>query len=353
MNAPDTNARPDPQTERQAECQRERMPRITLIDTLRGVALIAMASYHFTWDLEYFGYVDPGTATSGFFRIYARLIASTFLFLAGVSLVLAHGRGIRWPAFRKRLIMVAAAALLISIATWFIFENEWIYFGILHNIAVTSVIGLLFISLPWFVPGLVALAIIGTMVTDYALMPGLMDTPLFDSRWLSWIGFAEMPPRSNDYVPVFPWIAAVLAGMAIAGLVVSRGWHHPLATLQTKQNVLTRAGRHSLAFYLIHQPVLLALLYLFSLAYPAPPPDPRLTYVRSCQQSCMGEANDTKLCTYFCSCTADRLTAENLMTPLQNGTITPQDSRITGMAQECSIMPDPDAAKAGQSTPKP
>ncbi|MDE1158697.1 MAG: DUF1624 domain-containing protein [Neorhizobium sp.] len=327
------------------------MPRIQLIDTLRGLALIAMASYHFTWDLEYFGYVDPGTATSGFFRIYARCIASTFLFLAGVSLVLAHGRGIRWASFRKRLAMVAGAALLISVATWFIFEDEWIYFGILHNIAVTGVVGLLFVRLPWFVAGLVALAIIGAMVMDTALMPGLMDTPAFDSRWLSWIGFAEMPPRSNDYVPVFPWIAAVLVGIAVATLVVSRGWHHRLAGLQTKQNILTKAGRHSLAFYLIHQPVLLALVYLFSAVHPAPPPDPRLGYVRSCQQSCMAESGDPKLCSYFCSCTADRLISDNLMTPLQKGTITPQDSRITEMAQECSIMPEPDAPAAGQSTP--
>lgn len=347
MSAADSNSHQMP------ERMTDRIPRIQLIDTLRGLALIAMASYHFTWDLEYFGYVDPGTATSGFFRIYARCIASTFLFLAGVSLVLAHGRGIRWAAFRKRLYMVAGAALLISVATWFIFQNEWIYFGILHNMTVSSLIGLLFVRLPWFVPGLVAIAIVGAMVTDYALMPGLMDTPLFDSRWLSWIGFAEMPPRSNDYVPVFPWIAAVLAGIAIAGLVLSRGWHSRLAAVQTKHNILTKAGRHSLAFYLIHQPVLLALLYLFSYVHPAPPPDPRLTYMMSCQQSCVGEANDTKLCTYFCSCTADRLTTEHLMTPLQNGTITPQDGRITQMAQECSIMPDPDAAKPGQSTPKP
>jgi uncharacterized membrane protein len=315
----------------------ERAPRIHLIDTLRGLALIAMASYHFTWDLEYFGYVGPGTATQGFFRIYARCIASSFLFLVGVSLVLAHGRGIRWQPFRKRLAMVAAAAIVISVATWFIFADEWIYFGILHNIVLSSLIGLLFVRLPWVVPALVAILIVAAMLVDNTAMPGLMDSPLFDTRWLAWIGFAEMPPRSNDYVPLFPWVAAMLAGMAAAGLVTTRGWQHRLAGIQTRQNILTMAGRHSLAFYLIHQPVLLGLLYVFSLVHPAPVPDPRVTYINSCQPSCMRETNDAKLCQSFCSCTADRLISENLMTPMQTGKISPQDSRIQILAQECSI----------------
>ncbi|AYD01324.1 heparan-alpha-glucosaminide N-acetyltransferase [Neorhizobium sp. NCHU2750] len=315
-----------------------RSPRILLIDTLRGVALIAMASYHFTWDLEYFGYVDPGTATQGFFRIYARCIASTFLFLVGISLVLAHGREIRWQAFGKRLAMVAGAAILVSIATFYIFADEWIYFGILHNIAVTSLIGVLFTRLPWFVPGIVAAVIVALMVTDYSLVPGLMDSPIFDTRWLSWIGFAEMPPRSNDYVPIFPWIAAVLFGIAVAGCVVARGWHLKLANVQARKNILTMAGQHSLAFYLLHQPALLALLYLFSLVHPAPPPDLRLSYINSCQPSCMRDTHNAELCRNFCNCTADRLASENLMTSLQNGTITPQDNRIQILAQECSIQ---------------
>ncbi|MBW6424728.1 DUF1624 domain-containing protein [Rhizobium sp. XQZ8] len=314
-----------------------RTPRITLIDTLRGVALIAMATYHFTWDLEFFGYLDPGTATQGFFRIYARSIASSFLFLAGVSLVLAHFPVIRWQSFWKRFAMVAGAAAAISIATYIAFPGEWIYFGILHNIALSSLIGLAFLRLPPLVTGVIVLVVIAAMLADYSLAPGTLDSAVFNTRWLSWLGFAEIPPRSNDYVPLFPWIAALLAGVTIARIAMSRNWLSGLAAVQTRQNLLSKAGRHSLLVYLVHQPVLIALVYLFSLVHPAPPPDPRHNYVLTCEAGCTREGNDTKLCQKFCGCTADRLIAQSLMEPMLKGNIALQDNRVQAIVEECSI----------------
>ena len=76
--------------------------RMPWLDMARGIALLAMASYHFMWDLASFGYLEPDFPASGWPRIYARAIASTFLFLAGFSLVLAHGDHIRWQSFWKR-----------------------------------------------------------------------------------------------------------------------------------------------------------------------------------------------------------------------------------------------------------
>jgi uncharacterized membrane protein len=314
-----------------------RVPRITLIDTLRGVALIAMATYHFAWDLEFFGYVEPGTATQGFFRIYARSIASSFLFLAGVSLVLAHYPHLRWHSFWKRFGMVAGAAIAISLATLIAFPSEWIYFGILHNIAVSSLIGIAFLRLPIFVPAALAIVVVLGMVVDYSLMPGTLDSPVFNTRFLSWIGFAEIPPRSNDYVPLFPWIAALLLGIALARLALAQQWLPGLAALQTKPNLLSKAGRHSLVIYLVHQPILIAIVYLFSLIHPAPPPDPRPNYISSCEMSCRQTGGEQPLCQHFCGCTADRLIAGQLMTPLQTRAISAQDDRIQTIAEQCSI----------------
>jgi uncharacterized membrane protein len=315
-----------------------RMLRIPLIDTLRGVALVAMASYHFTWDLEFFGYIEPGTATQGLWRLYARLIATSFLFLVGVSLVLAHGQQIRWASFGKRLAMVVAAALMISIGTLIALPQEWIYFGILHNIALSSLLALVFLRVPPLVTGLVALALGTLMVLDNWIMPGLVGYGIFDSRWLAWTGLAEAPPRSNDFVPLFPWFAAVLAGVAVAGLLRGHGGFARLAGWQTRRNILTRAGQHSLVFYLVHQPLLIGLLYLFSLVYPAPAADPVVEYNRSCAASCTAEGNDAGMCGRFCGCTAEALVAQSLMEPMRRGEIDPtSDDRVLAMAGECSV----------------
>ncbi|MDQ0455958.1 putative membrane protein [Rhizobium paknamense] len=304
--------------------------RITLLDGLRGLALIAMASYHFTWDLEFFGYVEEGTAVSGPWKYYARGIASTFLFLVGVSLVLAHGRGIRWQSFGKRLGQIAAAAVLISVATYFTMGAGWIFFGILHAIAVTSLAGLLFVKLPEVVTLAAALGCLWLGAYGHS--------PLFDTPALWWLGLSETLPRSNDYVPVFPWFAAVLFGIAAARLALRFGWTERLAGLPGGPRLLQWAGRHSLIFYLVHQPVLISLVYLASLVAPPPAPDPALSYSKSCQRSCVAGGNEARFCNRFCSCTLEKLQQQQLLAPLQSGAIIPeQDDRVLKLARECTI----------------
>ena len=151
--------------------------RLHWMDALRGIALITMATYHLSWDLEFFNYLAPGTANSLPLKIYARSIASSFLFLAGFSLYLAHGRGIRWQPFWKRLAKIVVAALLVTVATFFAMRDEFIYFGILHNIAAASLIGLLFLRAPPLVNIVVAAAAIAAPIW---LRDGFFDTqPLY------------------------------------------------------------------------------------------------------------------------------------------------------------------------------
>ena len=312
-------------------------PRITLIDTLRGAALVAMASYHFTWDLEFFGYVEPGTATSGWWKLYARSIASSFLFLAGVSLALAHYPTIRWNSFWKRFGMVAGAAAAISIATFFATPNEWIFFGILHCIALGSLIGLAFLRAPPLLTAGVAGLIVLALIID-SQMPGTVRSSLFDPRFLAWTGLSATPPRSNDFVPLFPWLAALLSGMAVARIAMTWSWLEPLSRVQTRPNLLSLAGRHSLLVYLVHQPVLIAIVYLFSIINPPAPVDPVQAYQASCERGCVSEGNDPGLCARFCTCTRDALVAQSLLEPVQNGSIIAQaDERVQAIAQECAI----------------
>lgn len=306
------------------------IPRIGALDSLRGLALLAMASYHFTWDLEFFGYIEQGTAVTGPWKIYARCIASTFLFLVGFSLFLAHGQGIRWRSFGKRLGQIAAAALLISVATYFVMGDGWIFFGILHGIALMSVFALPCLRLP------VVITLVAAAVS--LALPFYARAPLFDHAMFWWLGLSENLPRSNDYVPLFPWFAAVLAGVATAKIAAMFGLFQRLATVPAGPRILSLAGRHSMAFYLIHQPVLIALVYLASLLAPPPPPDRAAEYGRSCQQSCVAGGSAANFCTQFCGCTLGKLQDEKLLQPLQSGAIiATQDERVLKLARECTI----------------
>ncbi|CAH0340961.1 hypothetical protein RHI9324_02643 [Rhizobium sp. CECT 9324] len=303
--------------------------RLLWLDALRGIALIAMATYHFSWDLEFFGYLAPGTSTEGFLRLYARIIASSFLFLAGFSLVLAHYPQLKLQAFLKRLAVIVAAALAISAATWWFVPDGWIFFGILHSIATASLIGLLFLRLP----PLVTLVAAGGAIA----LPNLWRSEIFDTPWFWFTGLSQTVPRSNDFVPLLPWLGALLCGIALARILRDRGAFAALAKLPAGPGWLRWGGRHSLIVYLLHQPLLFALVYLVSQVVPPAKPDPALTYIRSCESGCLAEGSNLQLCQRFCSCTLDQLQQQSLLEPLQSGAILPsQDDRILKLASECT-----------------
>lgn len=302
--------------------------RIEVIDALRGLALVAMATYHFSWDLEFFGYLEPGTATNGFLKYYARAIAGSFLFLTGLSLVLGHYRAVRWQSFGRRLAMIVAAALAISVATYIATPNTFIFFGILHSIALASVLGLAFLRVPALITVVVGVFVI--------VLPQLWRSDMFDVPWLWWTGLSPTPPRSNDFVPFMPWFGMVLFGIAAGRLLLSSNLIERLRRMPAGPELLRLAGRHSLFVYLVHQPVLIAIVWLMTLIAPPAAADPNAAYLRSCELNCSAQQSDAGLCVRFCACTLDRLQQQNLFADLESGAITPNDERISRLASECT-----------------
>lgn len=229
--------------------------RIAALDLARGLALCAMALFHLVFDLELFGLIAPGTSFQPGWRWLAYLTAGSFLGLAGVSLWLGHGAAIRWPSFLRRLALIGAAATAISLATWLAMPDRFIFFGILHAIAAASLIGLAARRLP-------ALALI-VLAIAVAWLPQAARFAVFDPPALWWTGLQATGVRSVDYVPLFPWLAPFLLGLACAKLMTRAGLWARLATWRPPAVTapLTWAGRNSLLVYLLHQPVLIALVW--------------------------------------------------------------------------------------------
>lgn len=229
--------------------------RIAALDLARACALVTMAVFHLVFDLALFGLIAPDTAMQPGWRWLAYLTAGSFLFLAGISLWLAHGRAIRWSGFLRRLAGLIAAACAITLATMIAMPDAFIFFGILHAIAAASLLGLALRRLP--IAALITLAIV------VFWLPQHMRFALFDPAWLWWTGLQATSIRSVDYVPLFPWLAPFLLGLATAKLMACAGVWGRLALWQPPGSVrpLLWAGRNSLLVYLIHQPILIALVW--------------------------------------------------------------------------------------------
>lgn len=306
-------------------------PRLEAIDLARGAALAAMAIYHFAWDLEFFGYAPPGMTAAGGWKLFARAIASSFLFLVGVSLFLAHARGIRWRSFLRRLAMVGAAAAAISLATWIAVPGGFIFFGILHQIALASVLGLAFLRLPTAVTLLVAAVVVAA--------PLFLRSAIFDHPALWWVGLSPQNPRSNDYVPLFPWFGAVLFGMAAARLSEAAGLFRRMATFSpgSWSRPLQMAGRHSLAVYLVHQPLLIGALWLFSQAAPPTVAGADIQFTNACIAQCQ-ETHGAEFCQLYCVCVVDALESEGRFDEVYEGAPAPETAtRLQEIVSACSL----------------
>ncbi len=297
--------------------------RIALIDVARGVALVAMAIYHFTWDLEFFGYVDPGLTSHGGWRLFARAIASSFLVLAGISLFLAHRRSLRGRAFLRRLLQVAGAAAAISLVTRIAFPDAFIYFGILHQIAFAGLVGLLFLRAPFWLTLAAACLLLA--------IPQVFSSPAFDPRWFAWTGLAENAPRSNDFVPVVPWTGAFLAGLGFAQAALSDPVRARLAGLRlpVPSSIFGFAGRHSLLFYLVHQPILIGLVWTATQLFPPKAMLPETRFLTACARSCES-VRDAEFCGLYCACTLDALVDANMLDAVIEG----KDDAMSKQAQE-------------------
>lgn len=281
--------------------------RIAALDLARGAALAAMAAYHGLWDLGFLHLTPLNLALTPPGRLAAHAIAGTFLLLVGIGLVLANGDGLRPRPFLLRLARIGGAALLITAATRFAFPQSYIFFGILHCIAVSSVLGLPFVFLPAWLTALAALAVM--------LAPRLVAHSLLDAPELYFLGLGRGLPDTNDWVPLFPWFGLVLAGIALARLVRPALAGSRLARWRPRNPVARAAafaGRHSLAVYLVHQPVLLALFAGIA-ALTGPHPKAGLaSFRKDYVANCTRTGGEPEACRIASRCTADALRREGL-----------------------------------------
>lgn len=218
--------------------------RIWEIDFFRGIALLLMVAFHLIFDLtDFWGYnLDY---MDGFWYYEGKLSAIMFTAIAGVSSTLGVYH------FRRGLV-VFVWGTLITLATYLYNPQTYIRFGILHMLGSCMI---LFPFIKNISPGWLILA--GTVAIASGQWTAQLTTP---SSLLLPVGIIPADFTSLDYYPLLPWSGFFLYGAAL-GQVLYKERHSRLPQLSWLQP-LTALGRHSLAVYLIHQPLLLATLYI-------------------------------------------------------------------------------------------
>ena len=211
-----------------------------------------MIAYHFCFDLRYFGAARWDFEHDMRWLAARSTILSSFLLIAGVSAVLANARPSPLSHWLRHVATIAGAALLVTAGSYVLFPQSFIWFGVLHAIALSLLLAKPLLARPWVA------AITGVVV----IVAGLVyANPAFDNRVLGFIGFMTHKPMTEDYVPLFPWFGVLLIGVAL-GHALARTRFAALAPLGRLPGFLSFLGRHSLVVYLVHQPLMMLLLWV-------------------------------------------------------------------------------------------
>jgi len=218
------------------------------IDVLRGLAIVFMVIFHFSYDLTIFGWADFNTAKDIEWRIFRTFIVSIFLVAVGMSSYLAYHKSFNKKKLTKAVGKLFAVSLFITLGSFLMHPGAWVYFGIIHFITVALPISVLFVRAPY-----IALMVGTGCIVGYWM--GILNLyPIWE--WC--VLHLGIPKLTVDLVSFFPWIGVVLIGV----FMMYKELFYIKFKSNTFSNKLSFLGQHSLIIYLIHQPILYGLFGL-------------------------------------------------------------------------------------------
>jgi uncharacterized membrane protein len=224
----------------------EKAQRYWELDYLRGIAVISMIIYHFFLDLvKIFRKLPP--VNRWVWDIGTLYIAGTFLFVAGLAVVLRYNKvKDPWLSSEKQFYKVLFVSILLSIGSLFAPGEKIIVFGILQCIAFSILLGVPFLKwgdraiyitlIPVFGYGFY-FELSGQLGELFNYVSGLMGRGML------------------DFFPLIPWF-----GFYLVGILVGRNYKiygnlkEPMGSGFVKW-----FGRHALWIYVVHQPILFGL----------------------------------------------------------------------------------------------
>jgi len=226
--------------------------RIWELDAFRGVCILGMVIVHFVYDLtELYGVVS--WQYPGWFAFVKDWGGVLFLLISGICATLGSRsvrRGLTVFACGLLCTAVTAGMALLKLSD----PSIVIYFGVLHCLGVCMLL--------WAVLHRLSTPALGIAGAAMVIAGLLLRGRVFSFSYLLVLGFVPEGFISSDYFPLLPNL-----GFFLLGAVLGRTLYREKKTLLPKVNVsnpavkfLTTVGRYSLQIYLLHQPILAAVL---------------------------------------------------------------------------------------------
>jgi len=235
-----------------------RLQRVAYLDFVRGIAILLMFIFHLAFGLSQINLLDIHMASSPFWIGFRIVIVFLFLSLVGIGLVLANRKRNFYPSFFKRLALLGLYAGLITLFSYSVRPYSYVFFGILHLIFITSLIGLIFLRLYWLNLALAILSFFAQWLNiDW----------LTEKDYLGWLGLSNYHPATDDFAPLFPWVSIVFFGLFAGRFLFEKNKIRYLLDWKA-ENIITRlicwGGRYSIHLYFIHFQFFYLLVWFFS-----------------------------------------------------------------------------------------
>ncbi len=240
--------------------------RVGLFDAVRGFSVTSMVLFHLCYDLVVLTSVSLFWFKPPFEDIWRASISWTFLLVSGWMCSFSKNNLIR----SLRYLLVAAA---IFVVTSLAAIDDPINFGIIYCIGGATLIDALLERVGLEPSGPLATTVLFVLFLACLHVPqGSFGFPGFTAElpanlyaisWFSWAGFPGPGFISGDYYPLIPYALIYGVGIAAGRTFLRTGY--PAWFLRAQCRPLQWIGRHALAIYIVHQPIILGCLMLAGL----------------------------------------------------------------------------------------
>ncbi len=243
------------------------MKRLYTLDMIRGLSVIAMIIFHTLWDMIAFFGVSMPIYAANIQKGFGMAIGITFILVSGFSFGLGKRHFVR-------AVQVLCGGLCICAVTLVIMPRAPIIFGVLSLIGSMM---LIMIPLRRILEHINPYALFIICIFVFSCLTNLkvgrvgigslsFNVPkvLYSNIFTTYLGFPEKGFSSADYYPLLPWMPLYIAGYALF-LIFKRKNAFEILSKGIRIKPLEWVGRHSLIIYLVHQPIIYAVLYIIFL----------------------------------------------------------------------------------------